>query len=52
MSCGPQSYLEGIAQSPDEIHYANEKSYNKQGINVHLNSDVIGLNPDKKTITV
>ena len=52
MSCGAQSYLEGIAESPDEIHYANEDSYKEQGINVHLNSDVIGLNPEEKTITV
>lgn len=52
MSCGAQSYLEGIAQSPDEIHYANEGSYKEQGINVHLNSDVVGLNPEEKTITV
>ena len=52
MSCGAQSYLEGIAQSPDEIHYANEDSYIKQGINIHLNSDVIGLDPEEKTITV
>ena len=52
MSCGAQSYLEGIAQSPDEIHYANEDSYIKQGINIHLNSDVVGLDPEEKTITV
>jgi NADPH-dependent 2,4-dienoyl-CoA reductase/sulfur reductase-like enzyme len=52
MSCGAQSYLEGIAESPDEIHYANEDSYIEQGINVHLNSDVIGLDPEAKTITV
>ncbi len=52
MSCGAQSYLEGIAQSPDEVHYANEDSYKEQGIHVHLNSDVIGLNPEEKTITV
>lgn len=52
MSCGAQSYLEGIAKSPDEIHYANEESYKEQGINVHLNSDVVGLDPDAKTITV
>lgn len=52
MSCGAQSYLEGIAKSPDEIHYANEDSYIEKGINVHLNSDVVGLNPEEKTITV
>lgn len=52
MSCGAQSYLEGIAQSPDDIHYANEDSYIKQGINIHLNSDVVGLDPEEKTITV
>ena len=52
MSCGAQSYLEGISQSPDELHYANEGSYTDQGINVHLNSDVVGINPEAKTITV
>lgn len=52
MSCGAQSYLEGIAESPDEVHYANENSYTEQGINVHLNSDVIGINTEAKTITV
>ncbi|HLR91628.1 MAG TPA: FAD-dependent oxidoreductase [Atopostipes sp.] len=52
MSCGAQSYLEGICTSPDEIHYANEESYKEQGINVHLNSDVIDLDPEAKTITV
>src|SRR5690625_2350054 len=52
MSCGAQSYLEGIAKSLDEIHYANEDSYKEQGINVHLNSDVVGIDPEAKTITV
>src|SRR5690625_5537091 len=52
MSCGAQSYLEGISKSRDEIHYANEESYKKQGINVHLNSDVVSLDSKAKTITV
>lgn len=52
MSCGAQSYLLGIAKSPDELHYANEESYQKQGINIHLNSDVVDIHPDKKTMTV
>jgi len=52
MSCGAQSYLEGIAKSADEVHYANKDSYKKQGINVHLNSDVVGLDSEAKTITV
>lgn len=52
MSCGAQSYLMDIAQSPDELHYANEESYKKQGINIHLNSDVVGLSADQKTVTV
>lgn len=52
MSCGAQSYLEGISKSPDELHYANEGSYTEQGINVHLNSDVVGINPEAKTIIV
>ncbi len=52
MSCGAQSYLEDIAKSADEVHYANEGSYTEQGINVHLNSDVVDVNPDEKAITV
>ena len=52
MSCGAQSYLEGISKAADELHYANEESYKEQGINIHVNSDVVGLNPEEKTITV
>lgn len=52
MSCGAQSYLMGIAKSADELHYANEESYKKQGINIHLNSDVVDINPETKSITV
>lgn len=52
MSCGAQSYLMGIAKSADELHYANEESYKKQGIIVHLNSDVIDIKPEDKTIIV
>ena len=52
MSCGAQSYLMDIAKSADELHYANEESYEKQGINIHLNSDVVDINPEKKMITV
>lgn len=48
MSCGSQSYLEGISKDLDEMHFANEKSYRDQGISIHCNSDVIGLNGDKK----
>src|SRR5690625_159534 len=52
MSCREHSYLEGITKSPDEIHYANEESYKKQGINVHLNSDVVSLDSKAKICTV
>lgn len=52
MSCGAQSYLMGIAGSADALHYANEESYKKQGINIHLNSDVVGIDTEAKTITV
>ena len=52
LSCGIQSYLEGIAPSLDSLHYANEQSYIDQGVNVHMNSDVVGINPDAKTINV
>lgn len=52
LSCGIQSYLENVSQSLDELHYATADSYKKQGINIQVNSDVVGLNPEKKTITV
>ena len=52
LSCGIQSYLEGIAPSLDSLHYANEQSYIDQGVNVHMNSDVVSINPDAKTINV
>ena len=52
LSCGIQSYLEDIAPSLDSLHYANEESYKKQGINIHVNSDVVALDPEAKEITV
>lgn len=52
LSCGIQSYLEGISPSLDSLHYANERSYIDQGVHVHMNSDVVSLDPKGKTITV
>jgi len=52
LSCGIQSYLEDVSNSLDELHYANETSYKKQGVNVHVNSEVTNINPDQKTVTV
>lgn len=52
LSCGIQSYLEGVSNSLDELHYANEKSYTEQGVHVHTNSEVIDINPKEKLITV
>lgn len=52
LSCGIQSYLNGETESLDSLHYANEESYKKQGVNIHVNSDVIAINPDDKTVTV
>ena len=45
LSCGIQSYLEGVSKSLDELHYANETSYEEQGVHVHTNSEVININP-------
>lgn len=45
-------YLEGIAKSLAELHFATPESYAKQGVNVHLSSDVISFDADAKTITV
>src|SRR5699024_3023855 len=38
--------------SLDELHYAKETSYKKQGVNVHVNSEITNINPDQKTLTV
>lgn len=52
MGWGSQSYLEGISKTLDSLHYANADSYTCQGVHVHLNSDVVDINPEGKTITV
>lgn len=52
LSCGIQSYLEGKSPSLDSLHYANEASYQSQGVKVHVNSDVTAIDPAAKTITV
>ncbi|MDN6730455.1 MAG: FAD-dependent oxidoreductase [Alkalibacterium sp.] len=52
LSCGIQSYLEGISENADQLHYATEQSFKDQGVNVHMNSDVVGINSSDKTITV
>ncbi|WP_027108176.1 FAD-dependent oxidoreductase [Lacticigenium naphthae] len=52
LSCGIQSYLEGVSNSLDELHYANEVSYEEQGVHVHTNSEVTDIDAKAKTITV
>lgn len=52
LSCGIQSYLEDIAPSLDSLHYATAESLAQQGVHIHVNSDVIGLDPEAKEITV
>ncbi|SFC44845.1 NADPH-dependent 2,4-dienoyl-CoA reductase, sulfur reductase [Alkalibacterium subtropicum] len=52
LSCGIQSYLEGISKHADQLHYATEQSFKDQGVIVHMNSDVVGIDPAEKTITV
>ncbi|MFO8069444.1 MAG: FAD-dependent oxidoreductase [Alkalibacterium sp.] len=52
LSCGIQSYLEGVSENADQLHYATADSFEKQGVIVHMNSDVVGIDPTGKTITV
>lgn len=52
MGWGSQSYLKGISESLDELHYANEESYKEQGINIHVNSDVVDIDTEAKKIKV
>ncbi|MGX7144614.1 FAD-dependent oxidoreductase [Facklamia languida] len=44
--------MEGISKSLDEVHFANNESYAAQGIHIHPASQVIGLDPEAKEITV
>lgn len=52
MSCGAQSYLQGIAQALDELHFATNQSYADQGIHMHYSTAVVGINPEAKTIQI
>ncbi|MCI5775217.1 MAG: FAD-dependent oxidoreductase [Aerococcus sp.] len=52
LSCGIQSYLEGESKSLDDLHYATADSYTSQGVNVHIESQVIGFDADSHTLRV
>ncbi|WP_423189295.1 FAD-dependent oxidoreductase [Alkalibacterium sp. f15] len=52
LSCGIQSYLEDVSKNADQLHYATADSFKEQGVIVHMNSDVVGIDPTEKTITV
>lgn len=51
LSCGMQSYLENESDCLCKIHYANAESYIKQGVHMHLNSEVNNFNADKHELT-
>ncbi|MCI1858279.1 MAG: FAD-dependent oxidoreductase [Sporolactobacillus sp.] len=50
LSCGIQLYLEGAVQNIDYIHYATKEGYSDLGVDVYAHHQVIGLNPEAKTI--
>src|SRR5699024_8914349 len=52
LSCRIQSYLEDVLNSIDEINYANDTSYKKQGVNLLVKSEINNNNPDQKTVKV
>lgn len=52
MGWGSQSYLDGTSKKLSELHFANEESYKNQGINIHVNSNVIGLDTENKFVIV
>ena len=52
MGWGSQAYLEDKVDSLDDIHYANQASYDAQGVTTYVNSQVVAVNPDSKTVTV
>ena len=52
MGWGSQSYLDGTSKALSELHFATEESYRSQGINIHCNSDVVGLNSKEKYVVV
>ncbi|MDO4670539.1 MAG: FAD-dependent oxidoreductase [Aerococcus sp.] len=52
LSCGIQSYLEDESKSLDDIHYATAESYEKQGVHMHIETQVIDVDGENHTITV
>lgn len=52
LSCGIQSYLEGESKSLDDLHYATADSYSKQGVNMHIETQVIGFDAENHTVKV
>lgn len=52
LSCGIQSYLEDKTKSLDNLHYATADSYAKQGVNVHLESQVSDIDTVAQTVTI
>ncbi|MHD0396693.1 FAD-dependent oxidoreductase [Staphylococcus simulans] len=52
LSCGIQSYLEGVAPSLHSLHYADAESLKNQGVNLHLETTVTDLDAKNKTVTV
>ncbi|MDO4680049.1 MAG: FAD-dependent oxidoreductase [Aerococcus sp.] len=52
LSCGIQSYLEDESKSLDDIHYATADSYQKQGVHMHIETQVIDVDGTNHTITI
>lgn len=52
MGWGSQAYLEDKVDSLDDIHYANQASYDAQGVNTYVDSQIVAVDPDKKEVTV
>ncbi|KRN28990.1 NADH peroxidase [Lactobacillus selangorensis] len=52
LSCGIQSYLEGITDNVNKLHYASKDSLSKKGVDVYVQTQVDGLDVKNKTIHV
>lgn len=52
LSCGMQTYLEGIAKDVNSISYANPKEMEKQGVTVCENQEITKVDPAKHQVSV
>lgn len=50
LSCGTYLHLEGTVKNLDDVLYANPAEFTRQGVHMHMQTDVIQINAKKHTL--